>query len=291
MIRIPRLGGGFKRIYEPSGDVFRGPDTDNLKTGVYYENWIPNDHTLIRDKTGEWHGFGITGPASVGIHEAEWTAFHISSKPGLLQDLMDKQHWTEHPKVLYPTERPNERKELYAPYVIERNDVYHMFYGPTDMRHAVSTDLFTWTPLGTAFTQDESARDPYMFYLDDRYYMVYVASSSVYIRSSPDLDDWSESPTMIYKMPFTGDPESPFIVQYDGWFYLFWCIYDGLNSFYDNRTYVFRSDNPFDFNGKAPVTMLQAHAPEVIQDTDGSWYITTVEWPGRGVWMAPLDWE
>jgi beta-xylosidase len=291
MITIPRIDGDFTPIYIPVSDVFHGPDSTYLKTGDRYDDWIPNDHTLIRDRYGIWHGFGITGPSSPLVHEAEWMAFHISGPEGTLAGSLGAGEWTEHPKVLYPADRPGERNELWAPFVIERDGLYYMYYGPTQMRCARSSDLFDWEPLGPVFEQEGGARDPFVFALDGLYYMVYIAWNTVFLRSSSDLEHWSQDPVEIFRMPVKGAPESPFVIQHAGAFYLFWCIHDGNNSNYDNRTFVFRSDNLTDFHDRAPVCMLRAHAPEVIRDMDGWMYITSAEWPQRGVSMARLVWE
>jgi hypothetical protein len=40
-----------------------------------------------------------------------------------------------------------------------------------------------------------------------------------------------------------------------------------------------------------PVAELQAHAPEIFHDEVGDWYISSVEWPHRGVSIAPLTWQ
>ena len=34
-----------------------------------------------------------------------------------------------------------------------------------------------------------------------------------------------------------------------------------------------------------------AHAPEIIRGENGQWYISSVEWPTRGVSLAELVWE
>jgi len=33
------------------------------------------------------------------------------------------------------------------------------------------------------------------------------------------------------------------------------------------------------------------HAPEIIQDESGQWYMSSVDHPHRGVSVAPLAWE
>lgn len=60
---------------------------------------------------------------------------------------------------------------------------------------------------------------------------------------------------------------------------------------YDNRTFVYVSDTPADFHERPPVSQLQAHAPEVIQDEIGNWFISSADYPERGVSLARLEWR
>jgi beta-fructofuranosidase len=98
-------------------------------------------------------------------------------------------------------------------------------------------------------------------------------------------------------MPDGIDPESPTLVHRDGTFYLFVCGWNGvwdkkdLSGAYQHVTYVFRSDDPFAFDGSQELCRLSAHAPEIFQDERGDWYISSAEWPHRGVSVAPLIWE
>jgi len=81
------------------------------------------------------------------------------------------------------------------------------------------------------------------------------------------------------------------MIEMDGAFYLFWTIHDGTHGNWDHRTFVFRSDRPDDFREAEEVAMLDAHAPELVRDADGEWFISSVEWPIRGVSLARLAWE
>ena len=191
--------------------------------------------------------------------------------------------------MLPPADRPGERRELWAPFVIKRDGLYHMFYGPCAMRLAVSEDLHTWQAEGECFAQEGGARDPWIVLVDGVYHMVYVAGESVWLRTSADLRRWS-GPREIFPMRRPGSPESPMLVPHGGAFYLFWTIYDGANGSYDNRTFVYRSADPADFRQAEKVAQLAAHAPEIVRDDSGQWFITSVEWPRRGVSIAPLRW-
>jgi hypothetical protein len=294
MTAIPRIAGAFTTIYRPKGDVFPGPDSQYLKAGHWYDRWVPNDHCFITGPDGRWHTFGITHPLTPmepgSVHDGEWLAFHARAPRGKLKEHLSDSAWQDCPKVLPPERRPDERPELYAPFIVERNRRYHMFYGPEQIRLAVSDDLNHWTPIGPVFSHGRSARDPCILRDDGKYWMVYVVGNSVFARASQDLSTWSEEPIEIFRMDREGSPESPFIIRREETFYLFWCIYDGTHGLYDNRTFVYRSKAPWKPGTWSYVTRLQAHAPEIVQSENGAWYISSAEWPARGVSLAPLEW-
>ncbi len=46
---IPEIDGEYVHIYKPKGDVYNGVDTESFKKGAYYEEWIPNDFSVLKD--------------------------------------------------------------------------------------------------------------------------------------------------------------------------------------------------------------------------------------------------
>ena len=52
-----------------------------------------------------------------------------------------------------------------------------------------------------------------------------------------------------------------------------------------------RADGPLKFELDSEVVVIDAHAPEIFQDEAGDWFISSVEWPHRGVSIARLVWE
>lgn len=299
---LPQINGPYVRVYKPGKDVFPGPDSEHFKTGVSYADWVPNDHTIVKGPDGCWHLIGITHPKPddfnppsynpATVHEAEWLFFHAISPKGKLKGQLKEGVWQDAEKVLAPASRPGEMREAYAPFVICRDDLFKMVYGPSDLRLATSKDLYHWDPAGTLFSQGGGARDPSVFVYNSRYVMIYVAGTSVFARTSEDARRWTGPPIEVIRLA-RGIPESPSIVSHNGNWYLFYCIYNGddeVNGAYDYRTYVHRSTTPFGFVGTSPVVELKSHAPEVFQDEDGDWFITSAEWPHRGVSIAPLAW-
>ncbi|MEE3920308.1 hypothetical protein V2I01_25290 [Micromonospora sp. BRA006-A] len=74
------------------------------------------------------------------------------------------------------------------------------------------------------------------------------------------------------------------------WWYLFVCC-DGTDygAAY-RRTAVYRSRDPLRFDGAEKVTVLDAHAAEVVVD-GSNWYLTHAGWGQGGLWLAPLTWS
>jgi beta-fructofuranosidase len=97
-------------------------------------------------------------------------------------------------------------------------------------------------------------------------------------------------------MPDDIAPESPSLIRFDDTFYLFVCGWNGIwdrktvKGAYQHQSYVYQSDDPLCFEGDV-VARLEAHAPEVFQGEDSQWYISSAEWPERGVSIAKLAWE
>jgi beta-fructofuranosidase len=169
-----------------------------------------------------------------------------------------------------------------------------MFYGPSPIRLAVSSDLLIWELKGILFSEENGARDPGLIYYNNLYHMVYCTERKVAMRTSEDLFQWSE-PTIIYESS-DFDPESPSIIAKNGSFYLFVCSWDGIwdkesiQGAYQHKTYVFNSENIDTFQNLKPVTILNAHAPEIFQDKD-QWFISSAEWPNRGINIDRLSWR
>ena len=290
----PRIDGEYVPVYRPAPDIFPGPDSERFRAGLLYDDWVPNDHTILKGADNRWHAFGITHPApppGAGPHEAEWLSFHAATPAGTLPQHLRDGAWKDLPKVLSPADRVGERYENQAPYIIQREGLYYMIYGPTPLRLATSPDLLTWTPQGALFVEERGARDPCVLYWEGTYILVYVTEHSILARTSSDLKVWSQNPVEIFRMRRPGDPESPVLLRHDGAFYLFWCIWDATHGDYDHRTFVFRSENPLDFRDASLVSEIDAHAPEVFIGENNGWYISSAEWPHRGVSIARLIWE
>jgi beta-fructofuranosidase len=300
---VPKQSQEFVWIYQPAGDNFFGPDTEYLKEGQWYDEWVPNDHTFVKDEEGTWHIIGIThplvesDPLMAGIHDGEYASFHAISTATGLKEAFKENHFSDLPKILPPKDRPGEIFANTAPYIVKKDGLYHMVYGPDPIRLAVSSDLSEWEPQGNLFSETDGARDPSLLFHNGKYYMVYCSVKSVRLRESNDLIHWSEPETIFTSAVF--DPESPSLIYFNNSFYLFLCAWDGvwdqkeIEGAYQHKTYVLHSEDLLNFgvDTEKLITTLDSHAPEIFQDEDGQWYISSVEWPNRGVSVDKIKWE
>jgi len=294
---VPVIAGDYIHIYAPQGDVFSGPDTQDLKAGNFYASWQPNDHCFVKGPDGRWHAFGITHPESQPgqrRHQGEYVLFHAESPADTFEGSLSPQSWADKPKVLAPAQRPGENINGHAPTIVKHDGLYKMIYGPCPFRLAVSENLYTWTPKGSVGINEKSGRDPGLFLWKGTYILAYCAGNAVKATTSKNLADWTE-PVEIYRGEVsTYQCESPTIVHRDGVFYLFWCLWDTANkngNGYDERSFVVCSDTPLDFRGRPVIAELKTHAPEIFQDEKQNWFISSVQYPARGISVARMTWK
>ena len=302
-MKIPYLKGDYVNVYKPAPDVYPGPDTERFRAGVRYEDWVPNDFTVVHDGK-RWHMLGITHPRPEeflspesrfpNVHEAEWQLFHAVSGPAPLKQCLREGGFSQAPLVLSAPDRPGEEHRIHAPIVWKVGGRYVMLYGPDPFRLAVSEDLFQWKPAGEAFWTHAPnvSRDPNVMEKDGILYAIYTSDDGIYLRETRDMIRYSGE-RRLFRL--RGAPmESPILKYIDGTYYLLYCIYDGndqVYGYYDYRTYVYAAPSLEELDGAPCVAQLDAHAPELFQDEDGDWYIASAEWPYRGVSIAPLGWK
>ena len=268
--------------------------------------WYINDHNFIHGVDGLWHLFGTTNTADP-IQPQDEDQFAHATSPSLTQS-----PWEKHPFALR-TDLTAGESLLWSPHVIEKDGMYYMFYTAGSQYNdyefrfhlATSPDLFNWTRYANnpLFQDYYDARDPMVFFLDGEYLLYYTANDArpsghyiVAYRTSNDLLHWSPRHvafTHDQVGTYAGPTESPFVVRYGESFYLFIGPesrnVDPLADY--QRTVVYRSANPYYWNRLNRITEIEAHAPEIIQDTDGQWYLSRAGWYFSGVSLAPLDWQ
>ncbi|MBI3395306.1 MAG: family 43 glycosylhydrolase [Spirochaetia bacterium] len=285
----PQLSiGELKNIYRPE---------------IQGQEWYINDHALLRDSKGVWHMFGTTGKEPdvreiQNYHSDDEKNFAHAVAPALTGP------WRTLPFAL--TADPA-RKELHlwAPYVLEHNGLWHMFYaagnvepnGLSRIHLAVSKDLLEWKRSDdNPLVSDVNARDPFIMPHDHGWIMYYTMNSPdhrgylvVAARTSADLIHWGERRIVFYdsKNPFGS--ESPFVVKRANTYYLF----VGPRPSKKGNLYgteVFASSDPLRFEPSAKVGAFDIHAAEVVE-SDGAWWITHSGWGKGGLYVAELKWR
>jgi hypothetical protein len=154
-------------------------------------------------------------------------------------------------------------------------------------------------------------RDPFAIRIDDAWWIYSVGVrgagsdffGQIVMTRIHDLDDRAEvsaaTTSVVLEDPVAqpdipwGNLESPFVVPFEGKYYLFVTRTGPAQTDYV-RTMVFRSNDPARFEWD-PITEIFSHAPEIVHDGD-RWFITSAGWTAnvgemsRGLLVAPLRW-
>jgi beta-fructofuranosidase len=284
----PEIAGEWQLLYRPQA------------TGCYV-----NDHSLIRARDGFWHLFGITRDEPEAMPDRERWFTH-----GRGERLISDGGFEEVNIVC------DNGVRAWAPAVVSDDERYYMYYGPSPLRFATSDELSHWMENPVYLHEaplDACHRDPMVLRLADGHWLMYATGirdgyGVISVFESDDLVHWR---FLRYALrtrgnaplnPPWGATESPFVVAMEGLYYLFITYTDCGAENYHN-TLVFRSADPTDFGqytgdneDDVVIAHLHAHAPEVVQDDDGRWYITTCGWRNHGtpieggVAIAKLRW-
>lgn len=299
-IPYPAIDGEYIRIYTPSGDTYRGPDTKSFKSGEYYSEWLTNDFSVMKDQN-LWHIVGITHPkpfdfkgafdSGENVHEAEYQLFHAYAQGENFSELFAKNSFSEKEKLLYPFERENEQDEIWAPHLMKIDGKNSILYSPGKIRMAQSKGFENWEKRELFDGGNPAARDPYVYTEGETNYVIFTEGLTLKYRTTTDFSSFSEEKLLLGNKFCGAQLESPFLLKKDGIYYLFVCIWDGNNGDYDERTFVYASETIEGIDKGAPITMLRAHAPEIVKDSDGTYYILSVFYPQNGISAAKLIWK
>ena len=292
--------GAFTKIYDPGvGEP---------------EDWYINDHCFIRDAKGLWHMVGITqaepgGPYDpfIGCHFDPYTApYDEKCLAHATAPTLTQQPWQKQPFALCTEEEaPWHERHLWAPHIVEYQGRYFMFYcagddDPTQykLHLATSTDLKHWTrhPQNPVVVDGYHARDPFVMRHEAGWVMYYTGTSApegghhvVLCQTSTDLIHWEHRREVFRdaRVGRGGGPtESPFVVRRGPYYYLFIGPRGGYVG-----TDVFRSKDLFQWTVDGLAGHIDAHAAEVVRDTDGAWYVSHCGWGKGGLYLAPLLWD
>jgi hypothetical protein len=197
---------------------------------------------------------------------------------------------------------------LQAPHVFRANGYFYMIYGDF-LRICMlrSTDGKNFTRMKNEIGQPNlfdgpwiNVRDPMVLRVGALHLCYYTSSppagatqAAVFLRTSFDLKEWSQ-PMVVSaggaaSVPINlFDAECPFVVERNGWYYLFRNQAYGVNA--QNTQYA--SKNPFDFgvdDDKYRLGTLPVAAPEIVLH-QGHWYIAALNPMLDGIRLARLNW-
>lgn len=217
--------------------------------------------------------------------------FHAVAKANGFTDVFPEGTFKEERKLLYPSERPGEGNELWAPALIKKDGEFHIIYSPKKIRMASTKDFESWNMRELFECESPYARDPFVYFENGEYYIIYTENELLKYRKTRDLVTFSDEQILQETLFADAESESPFLMKKDGIYYLFWSIWNGKNGCYDDRTMVFAAETLEGLRNTAPITMLKAHAPEIILDNDGTCYLLSVFSPKNGVSAVKLGWK
>ncbi len=302
-VYIPRIAGPWRLLFRPQ------------KWGYYV-----NDHTVFQDAEGNWRLIGITSKTNGDPNQEKYFAVGVSKEFPPASGMVEDEPVADFGELAW------------APHVIHDGNKYRMFWSPHKLHQMESVDGIHWEnhQVTISAPMHKFFRDPMVLQVAPGQWLLYTTARGAYysridIYQSFNLTEWQYiRPALVSgwgserNSPFAS-MESPFVVKYQGRYYLFFTYNNDsffphgilmlfkiwLNKESYNDTLVFHSDNPYDFGlyqgmNRSPtlLTRLRAHAPEIIYNPeDSSYYITTAGWPWAAtltsgeVAVAPLVWE
>jgi len=284
------------------------------------------DHHLFRGPDGAFHLWGCIRNTVVGRVLYHWETDDIETAPWRETGEVIRCDFDAGECI-----KDRGGKEwLQSPYFVHVDGTYYMFYGghssglredgsvipddtPEDTRTSVtacqiclmtSSDGRSWerhrgaTGSSRLFMGPGAVRDPCVIRVGDEWVCYYAGFSNedlmqhaFYARTSKDLVTWSEYKMIHQDLSLASTrwaTECPHVVFRDGYYYLF-----RTENYYEKKTHVFRSADPFDFGiGDASdkyVGIFPAAAVEVYE-IDGQEYVTSSHDPRQGEFMAKLTW-
>jgi predicted GH43/DUF377 family glycosyl hydrolase len=268
------------------------------------------DHALIK-KNGLTHLFYIRGTAATNWPEYPLFNFgHAVSH--------DLKNWEILKPVLQCPVTGWDQYQVWAPYILERQGLYYMYYAGENNNVAqaiclaTSSDLNNWkryenNPVITTgpwgiwdSSRWSDCRDPVVLQNGDNYYCYYTAvrkntgngqpESCLGISSSGDLIHWKDEGFIRLEHSLATPPESPFVLKRNGTFYLFYTNYK-------YGTVYLTSKDPVRGWTELPVekmVLMKGISASEIYEDNGRWYMSYISHQKNGLHffeIRELSWD
>jgi hypothetical protein len=253
------------------------------------------DHGFIRARSGAWQLWACIRGTAAGRLIYGWEGDSLGAGPWAPRGVKVRAR-AECGEIVEPQEKVG------APFFLERDGRYWCLYHSAGVHAMVSDDGVNYERVrddkGSSCLLRDGGRDVMVMRSRGLYFLYLTVTTSsredwrtsfVIARTTRDFRQWSD-PTVVSAGGAAGsgpvNAESPFVVELDGWFYLF------RATSIDPMTFVYRSVSPWDFgvdDDSKLIAVLPIKAPELVRH-DGRWYITDLA-DFQGVRIAPLRWE
>ncbi len=258
------------------------------------------DHGFIRAKNGKWVLWACIRGTAVGRLFYGWMGDSLEEGPWEPIGIVARAR-----AECGEQTRPDEL--IGAPFFAQFDGSYYCFYHSGDdscrgICLMTSEDGVNYTrrlnEQGRSMLIPQSGRDAMVLKIGSSYFAYSTISTVakdgwprgfVIVRTSKDLKRWSDY-TVVSEGGIAGNgvvsAESPFVVELDGYFYLF------RSSSIDFNTYVYRSTNPFNFginDDSMLIAKFSIKAPEIIH-FNGQYYISDLA-DFQGIKLAKLRWN
>ena len=272
-----------------------------------------NDFTLVRDENGRWHCIGILFEGNSAETFRQDRLFHY------VADSVQGPYCS----IGYVDLGYGRGSGVWAPFILRARNRTWMFYAARSkqgmsIRVAVATDpeLRSWqrgVDGVEIITQERHARDPHVIYdkHKDIYILYYIASlldgaarqDVVCFKTPTDLLSWGDGRVLLGVPPGYGAAESVFVLQRDGYLYMWVSGHDY------SRMSLYISNSPFHFGDAAEnrIEEQPGHASEIVRASGRYWMacVAVASVPGlpsgpgipisqhdlEGVYMQQLEWS
>jgi len=288
-----------------------------------YQNAVREQRTFQQDWLKNGYapkGFYVKDFCLLPVEDT-FHLFHIAGTPGVSCCLPGNevwfghaftnnfQHWETLEPCLYISAGQWDGGHVFAPFVIEKDGMYLMFYTGCRIDNtqrigvAISRDLIHWekydkNPVITPENYDwafcpttggASCRDPHVCKYGDDFSLYYTAVTNqgkacVARASSEDLLSWTDQGP-VYTYPNLTHCESSNVQELDGKHLLF------FGGHIEYWSYVV-SDNPYHWSDQKPVPIgKNITAMEVLKRLDPLWLVAYFELNNYRLFLGTIDWS